>query len=197
MRKNNSLIFLLIGMVLFYISTFFDKPVSLMFNNIKMPFLDFVLSIITNFGVAVMIMLVIPAIIFYNNDKKIIKLLFLAFITSFTLSFVLKFVILRQRPVDILYYPFLNIIGYSFPSMHAMIAFSLLPILLTCLPKQKTFWASFAFLVAFSRIYFDFHYLSDVVFGAAAGYFIGSILLEFYYKNFKNKPLKHAKQKNN
>ncbi|MEK6892017.1 MAG: phosphatase PAP2 family protein [Nanoarchaeota archaeon] len=193
MRKKESLVFLLIGMILFYISTFFDKPVSLMFNNIKIPFLDFILSIITNFGVVVMVIFVIPAITFYNNDKKIIKLLFLAFIISFIFSFILKLVILRQRPADILYYPLLNIIDYSFPSMHAMIAFSLLPILLTYLPKQKTFWASFAFLVAFSRIYFDFHYLSDVVFGAVVGYFIGNFLLEFHNKN---KLLKNAKQKN-
>ncbi|HLC60287.1 MAG TPA: phosphatase PAP2 family protein [Candidatus Nanoarchaeia archaeon] len=188
MRKKESLVFLLAGVVLFYISTFFDKAASLMIDNIKIPFLDFVLSIITNFGVVVMAMLAIPLIIFYNKDKKIIKLLFSAFITSFIFSLILKLVISRQRPAGVLYYPLLNIIDYSFPSMHAMIVFSLLPILLLYLPKQKTFWVSFAFLVAFSRIYFDFHYLSDVVFGAVIGFFIGNFLLEFYYKNksFKN-----------
>ena len=190
MRKKERLVFLLVGMILFYISIFFDRPVSLMFNNAKIPFLDFVMSVITNFGVVVMVIVVIPVIIFYNKGKRIIRLLFLAFIISFIISFILKLVILRQRPVDVLYYPFLNIIDYSFPSMHAMIVFSLLPILWVYIPKQKTFWASFAFLVAFSRIYFDFHYLSDVVFGAAAGYFIGNFLLEVYNKN---KSLKNAK----
>ena len=190
MRKKESLVFLLVGTILSYLSTFFDKQVSLIFNNLKIPFLGFILSIITNFGVVVMVLLVIPLIILYNKGKKIIKSLFSAFVISFIFSFILKLVISRQRPVDVLYYPLLNIIDYSFPSMHAMIVFSLLPILLFYLPKQKTFWASFAFLVAFSRIYFDFHYLSNVVFGAAAGYFIGNFLLEVYNKN---KSLKNAK----
>src|SRR3989338_7475251 len=190
MRKKESLVFLLVGTILSYLSTFFDKQVSLAFNNLKIPFLDFILSIITNFGVVVMVIVVIPVIIFYNKDKRIIRLLFLAFIISFIISFILKLVILRQRPADIFYYPLLNIIDYSFPSMHTMIVFSLLPILLIYLPKQKAFWASFAFLVAFSRIYFDFHYLSDVVFGAVVGYFIGNFLMELYNKN---KSLKNAK----
>lgn len=190
MRKKESLVFLLVGMVLFYISTFLDKPVTLVFNNIKIPFLDFALSIITNFGVVIAVMLLIPAILFYRQDRKSFRLLFLTFIVAFALSFVLKLFFLRQRPIENLYHPLINIINYSLPSTHSMVVFSLLPLLLAYLPKQKTFWASFAFLVAFSRIYFDFHYLSDVVFGAVVGYFIGNFLLEF--RN-KNKSLKNAK----
>jgi len=190
MRKKESLVFLLVGMILFYISAFFDKPVTLMFNNIKIPFLDFVLSIITNFGVVAVVMLLIPAIILYRQDRKLFRLLFLTFIVAFAFSSVAKLIFLRQRPIENLYYPLINIINYSFPSTHSMVVFSLLPMLLMYLPKQKTFWVSFAFLVAFSRIYFDFHYLSDVVFGAVVGYFIGNFLLEFYNKN---KSLKNGK----
>ena len=46
--------------------------------------------------------------------------------------------------------------------------------------KQKSqlnrFFAVFAVLIAVSRIYLGYHYLSDVVFGAFAGYFIGDIM---------------------
>ena len=188
MIKKGNILFLLLGMVLFYISTFLDKAVILMFQNINIPFLDFIFSVITNFGVVLMLMLFVPAIILY---KKAFKLLFLAFLAAFILSFILKLIVLRQRPADILYYPLVHIINYSFPSMHSMIVFSLLPLLLTYLPKQKPFWISFAFLAAFSRIYFNFHYLSDVVFGAVLGYFIGSALIEFY----GNKLLKNEKQR--
>ncbi len=193
MKKKESIMFLMVGMILFYISTFFDKPVTLMFNNIKIPFLDFVLSIITNFGVVAVVMLLIPAIILYRQDRKLFRLLFLTFIVAFAFSSVAKLIFLRQRPIENLYHPLINIINYSFPSTHSMVVFSLLPVLLMYLPKQKTFWASFAFLVAFSRIYFDFHYLSDVVFGAVVGYFIGNFLLEFHYKNKSFKKLKNAK----
>ena len=180
MRKKDGILFLIFGMVLFYISTFFDKSVGLTSQNIKIPFLDFVLSIITNYGIVLVVVLLIPSLIFYNRDKKLFRLLILTFAISFIFSFILKLIVLRQRPNEILYYPLTNIIDYSFPSMHSMIVFSLLPLLLNYLPKQKSFWITFAFLVAFSRIYFNFHYLSDVVFGAVIGYFIGKILVEFH-----------------
>ena len=180
MRKKEDILFLLFGMVLFYISTFLDKSVSSIFQNVKIPFLDFVLSIITNFGIVLVVVLLMPALLFYSKDKKLFRLLFLTFILAFIFSFMLKLIVLRQRPTDALYYPLVHIIDYSFPSMHSMIAFSLLPLLLAYLPKQKSFWISFVLLVAFSRIYFNFHYLSDVVFGGIIGYFIGKILIDFH-----------------
>ena len=57
----------------------------------------------------------------------------------------------------------------SFPSSHAANAFLLAAVLA---PRRKrlapVFWA-FAVLVAFSRLYLNRHYLSDVVVGAAIG----------------------------
>ena len=191
MIKKENVLFLLLGMALFYISTFLDKSVSLLFQTIKIPFLDLIFSIITNFGVVLVFLLFMPAIMVCKKDKKTFKLLFLTFFLSFVLSFVLKLTVLRQRPTDTLYYPIVNIINYSFPSTHSMVIFALLPLLLSYLPKQKAFWLSFTFLVGFSRIYLNFHYLSDVVFGAVFGYFIGRAIIEFYV----NKPLKNEKQK--
>ena len=180
MRKKEYILYLLFGIALFYISTFLDKSASLMVQNSKLPFLDFLLSIVTNYGVVLIFVLLIPAMVLYKQDKKVFTLLFLTFFLALVFSFVLKLIVLRQRPNEILYYPLTHIIDYSFPSMHSMIAFSLLPLLLTYLPNQKPFWIAFVFLVAVSRIYFGFHYLSDVVFGAVVGYFIGKILIEVH-----------------
>lgn len=180
MKKKEDILFLLFGMIVFYISTFLDKTVGLMFQNVNVPFIDFTLSIVTNFGFVLAVILLIPAIILYNQDKRLLRLLILTFCAAFVFSFVLKLIVLRQRPTDALYYPLVNIINYSFPSMHSMVVFSLLPLLTAYLVKYKPFWTSFAFIVAFSRIYFAFHYLSDVVFGAVVGYLMGKILLEFH-----------------
>jgi undecaprenyl-diphosphatase len=63
----------------------------------------------------------------------------------------------------------------SFPSGHAMIVFSIVPFLMKNFPKQKYYFILLAVLVAFSRIYLNVHYLSDIVAGAFLGYLIGVI----------------------
>ena len=182
MKKVNDTFLLIIGILLFLISYNFDQQVSLFFKDIKFALFDAVFGVITNFGVVVLVILILPSIAFYKKNKKITYLLWLAFIISFVLAFVIKLIVLRQRPVEAFTYPFTNILNYSFPSMHAMVVFSLLPILTKHMPKQKHFWIGFGFLIVFSRIYFSFHFLSDVVFGALVGYFIGDYLLELYEK---------------
>lgn len=182
MKNINKIWLLIIGTLLFLISYSFDNAVDLFFKNLRFPSLDFMLSIVTNFGVVITAMLIVPSFVFYKKNKKLIYLLWNIFIVSFISAFIIKLIVLRQRPIDAFTFPFTSIINYSFPSMHAMVAFSLLPIIIKYLPKQKFFWIIFAFLVAFSRIYFGFHFLSDVVFGAFAGYFIGNLLLELHGK---------------
>ncbi len=181
-NKKREILMLAAGILFFIASYRLDAQVSALFKDFRLPFLDFTLSIITNFGLVVAAMLVIPSIASYKKNRKFVYLLWLTFIVSFAFAFVVKLVVLRQRPAVTLTYPLINLVDYSFPSMHAMVAFSLLPLLARHMPRQKYFWMSFAFLVAFSRIYFRFHYLSDVVFGIFAGYFIGLFLLKQFNK---------------
>lgn len=177
MKKPNCFLVLCIPALLLILSYALDKRVSLLLQNARFAYLDFALSIVTNFSIAVFVMLIIPSIILYKHNKKSVYALLLAFIVSFILAFAIKLIVLRERPIEAFAYPFTSIVNYSFPSMHSMAVFSLLPLLISYLPKQKIFWAAFAFLVSFSRIYFGFHFLSDVVFGAVAGYMIGYFLL--------------------
>lgn len=173
----NVLYIILIGLFLFMLSYKLDAQTSLFFKNIKFPIIDAVLSVITNFGVVVVSMLVVPSIMFYKNNKKDAYALWLSFAASLALAFIIKIIFLRQRPIEAFTYPFTNIVSYSFPSMHSMTVFSMLPLLVKYLPKHRHFWIIFAFLVAFSRIYFRLHFLSDVVFGALAGFFVGYLIL--------------------
>lgn len=182
MKRVNNLIMLAIAVLLFLISYNLDEQVNLFFKSAKFGLLDAVLSIVTNFGAILIAILLIPSITLYRKGKKIAHLLLVTFAISFILAFVAKLIVLRQRPIEAFTYPFINIINYSFPSMHAMVVFALLPILVEYLQKQKWFFIIFSFLVGFSRIYFGFHFLSDVVFGALFGYFIGTYLLELYEK---------------
>ena len=116
----------------------------------------------------------------YKKNRKITYLLWLSFSISIVLALAIKLVFLRQRPIDPFAFPFTTIVNYSFPSMQAMVAFSLLPILVRHLSRQKLFWIGFGLFSVFSRVYLGFHFLSDVVFGALAGYLIGSLLLKLH-----------------
>ena len=181
MEKRYFSIFI-IGALLFVISLSLDSGIAAAFENAESKVFDPLFSVVTNFGVAMVFLLWITCIILYNKNKKVVKLLLLAFLASFVLSFLLKLVFLKQRPMGVFEYPFTNIISYSFPSMHAMVMFSLLPITKKYLPQRRHFFAWFSGLVAFTRIYFGFHFLSDIVFGAFFGYFTGNYLINLHEK---------------
>lgn len=176
--KRNILPYLLV-IAIFIFSFLLDDKISQFFENARIPLLDFVFAVMTNFGIVLAVMLLIP-LLMLKDSRKIYALL-LAFFSSVFISLIAKWMFLRQRPVDFAY-PFVKILSYSFPSMHAVAAFSLLPMLLYFLPKQKNFWIAFAFLAIFIRLYFGFHYLSDVVFGAVLGYSLGYLLLNMHLR---------------
>lgn len=60
---------------------------------------------------------------------------------------------------------------WSFPSGHAASTFALAGVLAAEYPKYKLLFYSGAIMVGLSRIYLDKHYLSDVVAGAAIGFY--------------------------
>jgi len=179
-RWKDYLYFLALGAALFYLSAALDGHVKLIFENIKIPAIDFVFGLLTNFGIVLILFLVLPSIILYKKDKKAVYFIALAFVSAFVLSFIIKLIVLRQRPIEAFAYPLTNIINYSFPSMHSMVVFALLPFLAGFFPWHKRYWIGLAVLAAFTRIYFSFHYLSDVVFGIMAGHLIGGLLFNAY-----------------
>lgn len=182
MKKSNKGLLLIMGIVIFLVAYKFDNQVNLFFSDKGSIFLDSTMYIITNFWIVLFVMLAVPSFMSYKKDKKLIYLFLLTFFASFVIAFVLKLIVARPRPLITLTFPFTSLPDYSFPSIHSIVAFSLLPLLLKHLPKQKIFWVVFAFLVGFSRIYFGVHFLSDVAFGAIAGYLIGHFLLELHEK---------------
>lgn len=78
----------------------------------------------------------------------------------------------RGRPFE----PIVDVVGYSFPSGHAVAgaatAVALVLVLLPAGPKRRR-WeiaaVAFAFVMAFSRVYLRAHWLSDVVAGVLLG----------------------------
>ena len=168
-------IVLSVAVILGLVSFFLDSKTLSAASAVQNTYISYIMEWFSNLSSLIIVLAVLSSLLLWEERKKgWIKVVWLSFIAASVLSIAAKLAVARPRLG--LYEGFL-LSQYSFPSMHAALAFSLLPILAKYLPKQKYFWIVFAFLVAFSRIYFGFHFLSDVVFGAFAGYFIGNYLL--------------------
>jgi undecaprenyl-diphosphatase len=64
--------------------------------------------------------------------------------------------------------------GYdSFPSGHAISAFAMAAVMTAVYPSGRWVWYSLAVLVAFTRVYINAHFPSDVLAGAVLGLLIG------------------------
>ena len=168
MNKRNNIFILVIGILLLVVSYEYDLPISAFFKETHTLLFDIIFRVITNFFFVIAAMLLIPGFFLYKKNRKALIYSAAAFLASIIVAFVIKLIVLRQRPIQEFTFPFTQIIDYSFPSMHAMVAFALVPLLAYYFSKQKYFWIGFAVLVAFTRIYFGFHFLSDVVFGIFA-----------------------------
>jgi len=176
-----SLISLLLLFLLIVIPSF-DSGLVLGLNSLRSSGLDEVMGWITNVGSGVVIFFVITALFLYEERKrKWIIPLWLSFAISSLIVLALKLLIVRERPYELLgiaangNFAFWD---YSFPSWHAAMAFSALPVLDREFKHIKTFWIIFAVLIALSRIYFAFHFFSDIIAGALIGYLSGFIFVK-------------------
>jgi membrane-associated phospholipid phosphatase len=120
--------------------------------------------------------------------KKIAIELFQAGVYSELMTTVLKFAVGRARPLVTenpnTFRPF-ALLGnnyYSMPSGHTTSAVALSTVMSR--HAKTTFWKIAAYVPAaltmFSRIYQDDHWLSDVVPGAAIGYFVGNWVVDLH-----------------
>ncbi len=153
---------------LFAASFFTDSLVAK--NTLNNPLLNGIFGWITNLGSVIAVLILMTSLFLWEGKKqKQIPVLWLSFFLSGLVSYGLKFIVRRPRLVE----PAFILSGSSFPSIHAAIAFATVPLLDKEFPHIKWFWFCFAVLVALSRVYFKYHYFSDVFAGALIGYFIG------------------------
>jgi len=170
MKKHHHFIIISV-LILAFLSFLVDDALLPFFEKIHNPLLDVLFSILTNFAFILTLFLIIPGFYFLSK-RKFRKTLFLVFtfVTSLTFSIALKYGIGRPRPLS----PEMSeLVRYSFPSTHSLVVFALLPFLQKEFPNQKYVLMGLAGLMVFTRLYFSFHYVSDVIFGMLIGYGIG------------------------
>ena len=187
MKKE--LIIIVVLSLLTIVSFYFDQNFTDFVVEHRNPFLDSFMTTITLAIVDIILILVLILFIFFKDrDFKEVFLLFLILAVTLALSSVLKLVVSRPRP-DVIH--LVKESSYSFPSNHSSVAFSAIPLFFRSSKIIGYVWFFIAVIIAFTRIYTDVHYLSDVLGGALLGYIISIsiIRLDDKYKFTKKHTL--------
>lgn len=100
----------------------------------------------------------------------------LALTATFIITISLKLFIGRPRPPSFLYVCPLD---FSFPSMHASLAFCAASILGLFDKRRRAYYFAIAIAIAFSRIYLECHYFFDVIAGVLIGLTVGRVARNF------------------
>lgn len=173
MRTKQGTGTILLAILLGLASFFLDAAAMGAFRLFRTPVLDAVFGFFTNLLVIAAAMLILPAIVLLlRKDVQKAVFLCLAFLFAVLIGVSMKLAIHRLRP-PLSPLDFAEPFYYSFPSLHALIVFALLPILISGFPRMRKPLIGLALLIAFTRLYFGVHYLSDVAWGAIIGYAVG------------------------
>jgi membrane-associated phospholipid phosphatase len=171
-------LFWIVLATVFILSLVFDRDINAAIQSIRNPVMDsffsFFLFLEKNL-IFYPLVIIIPACILLWKRKKFILPLIISAAVSALIAFALKYFFARPRPLGTEF--------DSFPSGHATQAFMPIPFL----RKSKLItiiWLIFACLLAFTRVWFNLHYLSDVIAGAVIGYFVSVAVMRIYSNRF-------------
>ncbi|MCX8194284.1 MAG: phosphatase PAP2 family protein [Candidatus Pacearchaeota archaeon] len=189
-KKNKKIIVFITILALFIISLIFDSQFLSLIELLKCPATNSFFRWVLKFENEILIyypsIFVFTVFVLLLKKRKrqifsyIISLAVLAFLTL-----ILKFSIARPRPN--------NSTVHSFPSGHSAMTFASLPFF-SKLDSLQTFWFTISCVFAMTRIWFGMHYLSDVIAGAAIGYYIPAIIQKIFERRKHKK--RHKEEKN-
>ena len=173
-----------------------DNKAFELFNNIHIDYFIYLFKIITVFGDWYIPILVILSIFILIKNKWYFCILSGSYLFAGLMSFVMKSIILRERPVIAL----IKIPNsYSFPSGHTLtsivfyITLCYILIMLYNIKKKNILYVVTVILIsliAISRVYLGVHFLSDVIGGIILGIeceiFIINAIKNNFIKKLKN-----------
>lgn len=157
-----------------------DHELFLAINSNHSPYLDRFMVIISSKILWIVVLLLVGFII-YRNRKRIIDVIFyfLSVFTTMGITYIVKFFVLRPRPIHIeAWEGKIHAIGayseehYSFFSSHASSSFAIAIFAFLILKTKRLYgiiaiiWAA---LVSYSRIYIGKHFPGDVMVGILVG----------------------------
>ncbi|WP_339252912.1 phosphatase PAP2 family protein [Sporosarcina sp. FSL W8-0480] len=160
----------------------FDRPIIDLVQGWEAPWLTPIMngfSFIGSTKVVMVLIIAVTALLFWSfRARSSAYFFFFATVGTGALNQVLKLVFKRERPE---FHRIAEAVGYSFPSGHTMMAFTLFAMAVILLWRQIRIragkialltFAIFMFgMIALSRIYLGVHYPSDIAGGIAASAF--------------------------
>lgn len=131
-----------------------------------------------------------------RHDDRFIFLFFSGQGISLIFNTVLKLLTHRLRPLALdltnfatfkenILLPISYPTDFSFPSLHAMLAFTAATLLSSRLKKHRLKFYFVATLISFSRIYLTFHFPTDVICGMILGIVIGKLWMRLNFFGFQ------------
>jgi len=176
-EQKRVLVFIGIGVILTLLGFLVDEPVDKLMRILQFSTVTYISQWVSYVLSLIVVLLIMTSMFMWEENKKDwILPLWSSAITAFIVSYLLKFLVARDRPIGpIEFFGFID--AFSFPSAHAAISFAVIPILDKEYPMFKLFWIGFAVAVALSRVYLGVHFLSDVIAGAVIGYAIGKFMI--------------------
>lgn len=171
--------------VLFMISFFLDIPLRSLMQKIQNPAITQIMLFVSNDLTMMLITIFVILFFLINKRKDLAFYSVISILTSLAIVFIIKSLYFRQRPFQDLRVSSLDgSKNSSFPSGHVTRISALVPFVWIYQKSRFFMWVVVA-LVAFSRIYLQAHYLSDVIFGFIVGYYTSLFFL--YLSKKRNK----------
>lgn len=180
----------------------FDRPIIQTVQGWEASWLTPIMNAFTHIGstkVVMALIIVVTALLFWGfRARSSAYFFFFALIGTGVLNQTLKIIFKRARPE---FHRLAEATGYSFPSGHTMMAFSLYTMAVILLWRQlrtttaKIVLLAFAVfmfgMIAISRIYLGVHYPSDIAGGISASAFwiILTVALFDYFQQRKKRSL--------
>lgn len=163
--------------------------INMIQNHFHNSFTNTVFPLISALGNSGIVWLIIAAIMIITKKYRrwgVVLLIAMA-ITYVTGELILKPLIARPRPCDVLVYAHNLVLrhkhGYSFPSGHAGSSFTAATVLWKANRKWGIAAVTLASLIAFSRVFLLKHYPTDVIAGALLGFLIATLVCYLYQKS--------------
>ena len=157
-----------------------DSTIVTQVQSMRNETLDTIMLFFTHTAMLIAFILLASTILFYKKENRIkLVSLWISLVLTLILTDLLKITVNRTRPFESIgfelpknYGDFET--GKSFPSKHASLVFTVIPFLKDG-NSMRIYYLYYLFsitaiLISFSRVYFGFHYLSDVIAGSLLGY---------------------------
>ncbi len=149
--------------------------------------LDTIFNFFSGTGIFELCWILLFILVIYIEENRHRRFVFSFIISTFSSAFlsniIFKNLFMRARPLAL--NPPLNYLtDFSFPSGHATLAFAAAYTLAHYDKKRAPYFYVLAVLVAFSRIYLGYHYVSDVLAGAVVGIGVSCLTLYLVDKKY-------------